>query len=164
MNKIIKIIIPLIVIFITGCTITGNNKPQNIKQDTIKEEIQDIDKDLKYDLPLGIDSVKLMKSGKLIIVPNNKALAENEQVVAENVNKVYLFTFGNGGYRTIIFIKNDKTVSSINASSLIENKKIVIDNNLGNLTDVESIKQDDDFLIYAVLSNKEEKMLDGYIK
>ena len=173
MKKSIKIIIPLlIVILLTGCNIANNTpnkpkKPVTQKTDTVKKEIKDIDKDLKYNLPLGLDSVKLMKSGKVIVTINNNAIGTGEQTVATDVKDIYMFTFGNGGYRSILFIKNDGTVSSISASGLIENKKIEILDKLGGYTNVVSIEQDNDqesMLINAVLKNGEKYMLDGYIK
>ena len=66
-----------------------------------------------------------------------------------------------------MFVKNDGTVSIVNSTSLIQDKKIEIIDNLGNYKDIVSIKQETDqegILIYAVDKNNEEYMLDEYIK
>ena len=68
MKKIINVLVIGFVIFtITGCL---NTKTE---ANTIKTEIKDIDKNLEqYVVPLGIDSVKLMKNGKVILTVTDK--------------------------------------------------------------------------------------------
>lgn len=147
----------LMTLLIVGCT----------KDNSIVKEFKNLDKNLKYEEPLGIDSIKLMKNGKVTITPNDKNIAEGKITVISDVKDMYIFTYGNGGYRTILFIKNDGSISAINTTSLIENKKIEILNNLGNYTNIVSIKQEKDqegMLINAIDKSGKEYMLDGYIK
>ena len=168
MKKLLKITIITIAIFlIIGCNNTNNGGETPKPEDTIIKEIKDVDTNLGYNLPLGIDSVKLMSSGKAILVTNDENTSNEELTVSLNVKDIYVFPFGNGGYRSIIFLKNDGTVSAVNASSLIENKKIEVMNNLGeytNIAKIEQKKESDGFLIIAVTDTGEKLILDEYIK
>lgn len=171
MNKLLKTTILLIaIILLIGCA-NINKAPETNKKnkdtDTIIKEINNIDKDLKYELPLGIDSVKLMSSGKVVLVTSNNNIPNEELTVSLNVKDIYILPFGNGGYRSIIFLKNDGTVSIVNAEALIEDKKIEVIDNIGGYTNVVSIEQEKDFdgsLINVVLESGEKFLLDGYIK
>lgn len=167
MKKLLTIITLLLISsLLVGC-INNSTKKANNNVDTIKKEIKNIDENLKYELPLGIDSIKLMKSGKVILVTSNDTISKEETTISLNVKDIYIFTFGNGGYRSVLLLKNDGTVSALNSSTLIENKQIEIIDNLGNLTNVTYIKQEKDMesrLIYAVLENGKEEMLDEYLK
>ena len=171
MKKLSKIILITITIFLViGCHNTNkptkrNENPQ--PEDTVIKEIKDIDTNLGYNLPLGVDSVKLMSSGKVILVTTNENLPAEELTVGINVKDIYILPFGNGGYRSIIFLKNDGTVSAVNASALIENKKIEIMDNLGeytNIVDINGQKEPDGFLITAITDTGEKLILDEYIK
>ena len=154
--------------FLIGCT--SNNHDQNSKSkpvDEIKKEIKNIDENIKYEIPLGIDSIKLMKSGKVILVTSSDKITEEETTVSLGVKEVYIYIFGNGGYRSVIFLKNDGTVSALNSSALIENNQIEVMDNLGGFTNVSYIKQvktSDAFAVYVVLETGEEFMLDEYLK
>lgn len=169
MKKLLKItIIVISSILITGCTNSTSNNKNNKEKDLIIKEIKDIDTNLNYELPLGLDSVKLMSSGKAILVEtNNNNMPSEELTVSLNVKDIYIFPFGNGGYRSIIFLKNDGTISIVNSSALIENKRIEVLDNIGNYTNVISIKQEKDpsgTLINAVLESGEKLPIDGYLK
>lgn len=182
MKKICSISIILIVtMLLTGCVDrfdfidnhsnnSNNNNNRHVEPtpvDEIKKEINDIDTNLGYNLPLGIDTVKLMSSGKVIFVPNDRSIGMGDLTVANDVRDIYIFTFGNGGYRSILFVKNDNTVSAVNASSLIENKRIEVLDNLGGYTNVEYLEsQEDDYAssINVVLDNGEKYSLDEYLK
>ncbi len=170
MKKILKItIITITLFFIIGC---NHNNPKNpnttqTPEDTVIKEIADIDTNLNHELPLGIESVKLMSSGKVILVTKNENTPNEELTVGVNVKNIYIFPFGNGGYRSILFLKNDGTVSALNASALIENQKIEIMDNIGNynnIEEIESVKGTDASLIRAKTTSGEQVILDEYIK
>lgn len=172
MKRLSRIILITIALFlIIGCnnaTDKPTKKDANPKtEDTIVKELKDIDTNLGHNLPLGIDSVKLMSSGKAILATNNENLPTEELTVSLNVKDIYILPFGNGGYRSIIFLKNDGTVSIVNASALIENKKIEVIDNVGeytNIVRIEQQKETDGFLINAITESGEKLLLDGYIK
>ncbi len=171
MKKILKItIITITMFFIIGCNHSNSKNPNNPTQkpeDTVIKEITDIDTNLNHELPLGIDSVKLMSSGKAIVVTNNENTPNEELTVGINVKNIYMFPFGNGGYRSIMFLKNDGTVSALNASVLIENQKIEIMDNIGNynnIEDIESVQGSDASFIRAKTTSGEKIILDEYIK
>ena len=172
MKKLLRFtIITMTIFIIIGCNnSTDNGFPKNKpvkEEDTVVKEIKDIDTDLDHYLPLGIDSVKLMSSGKVILVTNDEKTSHEELTVSLNVKDVYIYPFGNGGYRSILFLKNDGTVSIVNASELIQNKKIQVIDNVGNYNNVvaiESVKDSDASLIKVVLESGEKHILDEYIK
>ena len=174
MKKIFKVILSaFIIMLIAGCSFkfdfnNYNKKPVDpVVTDSVIKEINDIDANLGYNLPLGIATVKLMSSGKVIVVPNDKNIGMGELTVTTNARDIYVLPFGNGGYRSILFVKNDNTVSAVNASSLIENKRIEVLDNLGGYTNVEYLEsQKDDYAssINVVLDNGEKYSLDEYLK
>ena len=170
MKKILKITIITIAVFlIIGCnnTTKNHNKPTPKQEDTVTKEIKNIDTNLGHNLPLGVDSVKLMSSGKVILVTSNENTPNEELTVSLDVKDIYIFTFGNGGYRSILFLKNDGTVSAVNASALIESKKIEIMDNIGNYNNIEkieSVQGPDASSIRAITTSGEKVLLDGYIK
>ena len=173
MNKLLKrTIILFTIILLAGCTTVNKtpkiNNKNNKDTDIIIKEISNIDKDLTHELPLGIDSVKLMSSGKVILVVTSNNNTPNEELtVSINVKNIYILPFGNGGYRSIIFLKNDGTVSIVNAEALIKDKKIEVLDNVGGYTNVVSIEQEKDIdgsLINVVLESGEKYLLDSYIK
>ena len=174
MKKIFKVILSaFFIMLIAGCSYkfdfnNYNKKPVDpVVTDSVIKEINDIDANLGYNLPLGIDTVKLMSSGKVIIVPNDKNIGMGELTVTTNARDIYVLPFGNGGYRSILFIKNNNTVSAVNASSLIQNKRVEIMNNLGGYTNVKSIESETDnyaSVINVVLDSGEKYLLDKYIK
>ena len=173
MKKLFKTItLSLTIILLTACTtdiknnqIINNKKAQN--EDILIKEIKDIDTNLQYELPLGIDSVKLMSSGKVILVTHDNNNTNEELTVSLNVKDIYIFPFGNGGYRSIIFLKNEGTVSIVNAEALIERKKIEVLDNIGEYTNVINIEQEKDkngSLINVILESGDKYLLDGYLK
>ena len=174
MKKILKVTLSaFIIMLVVGCSYKFDFNNYNKKKvdpgitDSVIKEINDIDANLGYNLPLGIDTVKLMSSGKVIIVPNDKNIGMGELSVANNVRDIYVLPFGNGGYRSILFIKKSGTISIVNASSLIQNKRIEVIDNLGGYTNVNSIESKTNeyaSVINVILDSGEKYPLDEYIK
>ena len=167
MKKLFKIFtLILISALMIGCMSAEKQKSKN--NDSIKKQIKAVDENLNYELPLGIKKIKLMESGKVILVVTGKDNKTSEELtVSLNVKDIYIYPFGNGGYRSILFLKENGTVSAINTSELIEHKKIEVMDNLGNLTDITDISKENDqesSLIYAINSAKQKFILDEYIK
>lgn len=135
----------------------------------IKTKIDDIDDDESWFVPLGIDEILLYEDGDLTMELDDAledALGEYV-FVAEDVREVYLLPFGNGGYRTIVFIKEDGTVSAVNMTKLLTGQELEVMDRLGGYQDVVSIegRQDPDaMLVEAVMENGDRYLLDPYLK
>ena len=139
--------------------------------------INEIDTEDMNDLPLQIESITLFEDGSLRIVPLDdlmKNAETNNEVVdgaiypfedSGKVKDVYLVRFGNGGYRTIICLMDDGSLSAMSAKELIEDHITVIwDNLTGRDTYVsveERLSEDEDaFGVVGITEDGEEVDLD----
>lgn len=156
----VVITIPLLA---TGCTIKETEEEVSV----IKTVSVD-DGDYEPAFPLGISKVDLMSDGT-VIIHNYAAVAEKlgeTYVVFDDCRDVFCYNYGNGGYRVILAIRNDDTISAISGKSLIEHRNLRLENNIGNFTDVETIEQHLDVSAFGILvkfKNGSEKFLDEYL-
>jgi predicted small lipoprotein YifL len=93
-------------------------------------------------LPLQIESITLFEDGTLRIVPTDDLLKNaetNNELVdgaiypfedSGKVKDVFIVRFGNGGYRTIICLMDDGSLSAMSANELINDHITVIWDNL----------------------------------
>ncbi len=93
-------------------------------------------------LPLQIESITLFEDGTLRIVPTDDLLknAETNNELEDDaiypfadsgkVKDVFLVRFGNGGYRTIICLMKDGSLSALSANELINDHITVVWDNL----------------------------------
>ena len=132
--------------------------------------IEEIDTEDMMDVPLQIESITLFEDGTLRIVPVEDLLKNaesNDEVVdgaiypfedSGKVKDVYLVRFGNGGYRTIICLMDDGSLSALSANELIKDHITVVwDNLTGRDTYVsveERVAEDED--AYGVVGITEE--------
>lgn len=141
----------------------------------VVDSLDEIDTEDMMDVPLQIESITLFEDGKLRIVPTDDLLknAETNNEVTDGaaypfddsgkVEKFYLVRYGNGGYRTIICLMDDGTLSALSAKELIEDHIfIVMDNVTGRDTyvDVKQMEYDDAFGVVGVTEDGEEIELD----
>ena len=108
----------------------------------VVKSIDEIDTEDMNDLPLQIESITLFEDGTLRIVPTEDLLKNaetNKELVdgaiypfedSGKVKDVFLVRFGNGGYRTIICLMDDGSLSAMSAKELIEDHITVIWDNL----------------------------------
>ena len=108
----------------------------------VLKSIDEIDTEDMNDLPLQIESITLFEDGTLRIVPTEDLLKNaetNKELVdgaiypfedSGKVKDVFLVRFGNGGYRTIICLMDDGSLSAMSAKELIEDHITVIWDNL----------------------------------
>jgi len=104
--------------------------------------INEIDTEDMNDLPLQIESITLLEDGTLRIIPVDDLLKNaetNNELVdgaiypfadSGKVKDVYLVRFGNGGFRTIICLMEDGSLSAMSANELINDHITVIWDNL----------------------------------
>ena len=139
--------------------------------------IDEIDTEDMKDLPLQIESITLLEDGTLRIIPVDDLLKNaetNNELVdgaiypfadSGKVKDVYLVRFGNGGYRTIICLMDDGSLSAMSANELINDHITVIwDNLTGRDTYVsveERLSEDGDaFGVVGITEDGEEIDLD----
>lgn len=139
--------------------------------------IDGIDTEDMNDLPLQIESITLLEDGTLRIIPVDDLLKNaetNNELVdgaiypfadSGKVKDVYLVRFGNGGYRTIICLMEDGSLSAMSANELINDHITVIwDNLTGRDTYVsveERLSEDGDaFGVVGITEDGEEIDLD----
>ena len=75
--------------------------------------------------------------------------------------------FGNGGFYSILMLKEDGTVSAVNTAKLRDENVIEVMDNLGGYQDVVTVEGEttvDAMLINAVMSNGDKYPLDPYLK
>ena len=137
--------------------------------------LEEIDTEDMMDLPLQIKSITLYDDGTLKIIPGDDLLKNsevNDEVVdgavypfadSGKVKDFYLVRFGNGGYRTLICLMDDGTLSALSANELIEDHIfIVMDRLTGRDTyvDIKEVKYDDAFGVVGITDDDEEIDLD----
>lgn len=128
-------------------------------------------KELTSDLGFGMDvqSVGLTPEGE-VIMRTQKDLADElgwQFTLESGVKDLYVEEFGNGGFYTILMIKEDGTVSAVNTAKLRDEKTIEIMDEIGGYQDVASIEgthTEDGSLVYAVMESGDKYMLDPYLK
>ena len=143
----------------------------------VVKSIDEIDTEDMNDLPLQIESITLFEDGTLRIVPTEDLLKNaetNKELVdgaiypfedSGKVKDVFLVRFGNGGYRTIICLMDDGSLSAMSAKELIDDHITVIwDNLTGRDTYVsveERLSEDGDaFGVVGITEEGEEIDLD----
>lgn len=144
------------------------------KAEVIKT-LEEIDTEDMMDLPLQIKSITLYDDGTLKIVPAEDLLKNaetNNEVVdgavypfadSGKVKDFYLVRFGNGGYRTLICLMDDGTLSALSATELIEDHIfIVMDRLTGreSYVNIKEVKYDDAFGVVGITEDDEEIELD----
>ena len=137
--------------------------------------LEEIDTEDMMDIPLQIKSITLYDDGTLKIVPVEDLLKNaetNNEVVdgavypftdSGKVKDFYLVRFGNGGFRTLICLMDDGTLSALSANELIEDHIfIVMDRLTGreNYVKVKEVTYDDAFGAVGITEDDEEIDLD----
>lgn len=142
-------------VMFAGCG--AKNKEEPAAEETVEEQeeeeakepaveavktIDGIDTEDMNDLPLQIESITLLEDGTLRIIPVDDLLKNaetNNELVdgaiypfadSGKIKDVYLVRFGNGGYRTIICLMDDGSLSAMSANELINDHITVIWDNL----------------------------------
>jgi hypothetical protein len=137
--------------------------------------IDGIDDDLGPLLPLQIQSVTLYEDGTVALVPTEdlkrneiKDDAEDTEAIypfadSGKVKQIYLVEYGNGGFRTIMALLDDGTLSAINGKALVEDHIVaVMDGVAGrdNFTDVEQRSDESGHYIIGHTEDGQEVELD----
>ena len=121
-------------------------------------------------LPLQIESITLFEDGTLRIVPTDDLLKNaetNNELVDDaiypfadsgKVKDVFLVRFGNGGFRTIICLMDDGSLSALSANELINDHITVVWDNLTGRDTYVSVEErlSEDGEAYGVVGITEE--------
>ena len=138
----------------------------------VVKTIEGIDEDLGPRLPLQISSITLYEDGSVAIVPtddlkNNEIKDDAEAVYpfeeSGKVADVAVADYGNGGYRTIVALMKDGTISVVNGRALVEDHIFaVIDNvaNRDNFVEIQNAEQEDGHYIIGITEDGSEVVLD----
>ena len=136
----------------------------------VVKAIDEIDTEGMEDIPLQIESITLFEDGTLRIVPLDDLLKNaetNNEVVdgaiypfadSGKVKDVFLVRFGDEGYRTIICLMDDGSLSAMSAKELINDHITVIWDNLTGRDTYVSVeeRQSDDEKSYSVVGITED--------
>lgn len=139
--------------------------------------IEEIDTEDMVEVPLQIESITLFEDGSLRIVPTEDLLKNaetNNEVVdgaiypfadSGKVKDVYLVRWGNGGYRTIICLMKDGSLSALSANELIKDHITVVWDNLTGRDTYVSVEErpseeDDGYGVVGITEDGEEIDLD----
>ena len=178
------VLVMAMMVCVTACGGSSNEEPADTEEtettetaeDTPEEEltvvktIEDIDEDIGMREPLQIESITLFEDGTLRIVPLEDLLKNaetNNEVVdgaiypfadSGKVKDVFLVRYGDEGYRTIICLMDDGSLSAMSAKELIDDHITVIWDNLTGRDTYVSVeeRQSDDEESYSVVGITED--------
>ena len=138
--------------------------------------LDNIDEEDMFDLPLQIESITLYSDGSVGIVPTGDLLTNAEAAGSlvdgaiypfkdsGKAKEIYVFWVGNAGYRTVVCLMEDGTVSALQPAELVENHKAVAIDKLEGRNDFAAVLQDQDESAMGVLGvtvDGDEILLDG---
>ena len=138
----------------------------------IVKTIEGVDEDLGPHLPLQIDSIILYDDGSVAVIPledlkKNEIKDDAEAVYpfeeSGEVSDIYVMDYGNAGYRTIVALLKDGTISAVNGRALVEDHIFAVMDNVGNregFTDVKNVQEEDAFGIIGISEDGSEVILD----
>ena len=135
--------------------------------DPVIYQLTDIDSN-EWWTPTGLDAILLTASGRLTLLTNGelKKNVGGEVTLAMDAVAADLFNYGNGGYRIVLFVRKDGTLSAVSASDMIDKHQITIIDNVGGLKYVAEIyetQEMDAFGIIARTQDGTETLIDPFL-
>lgn len=172
----------MLMVMTAACGKSTDTAEEQTPEDISREEaaeivktISDIDVEDGTDIPLQIESITLLGDGTVRIVPTDDLLenAETNNEVTDGaiypfadsgkVRDIYLVRYGSEGYRTIICLMDDGSLSALSAKELIEDHITVVWDNLtgrDSYTSIEEVQNEDSFSVIGITKDDEEIELD----
>ena len=150
----------------------GQEEEQPAETRAVVKTIEGVDEDLGSRLPLMIDSITLYDDGTVAVIPldelrKNEIKGDEEAVYpfeeSGEVSDIYVVDYGNGGYRTIIALMKDGTVSAVNGRALVEDHIFAVLDTVGgrdDFTSIETETEEDGTTITAITEDGESVVLD----
>ncbi|MDD5822907.1 MAG: hypothetical protein PUD55_00515 [Firmicutes bacterium] len=164
-RKLLLVLITCMALLVL-CGCMSTNAP-DVDPDQVKISVTGIDDD-DFFAPMGLDSIDIMEDGQAILHATGKLLdrvGEN-YVAAMGVSEVYVLPYGNGGYRCVVFLMQDGTVSALSPTKMIEKNAAQLKTNLGkleNIVKVEPYSDEDGNCILVYDKDGKEILLDEYL-
>lgn len=150
----------------------GEDAAASEQGEAVRTLTPDAEEEIGQNLPMQIDSITLYEDGSVAVVPvddlkKNEIKDDADAVYpfeeSGDVKDIYVVTYGNGGYRTIIALMKDGSISAVNGRALIEDHIFaVMDDvaNRDNFVSVENVTEEDGSSIIATTEDGEEVILD----
>ena len=135
--------------------------------DPVIFQLTDIDSNDWY-TKTGLDAILLTASGRLTLLTNGelKKNVGGEVTLAMDAVAADLFNYGNGGYRIVLFVRSDGTLSAVSATDMIDKHQITIIDNVGGLKYVAEVYETqtmDAFGIIARTQDGTETLIDPFL-
>ena len=135
--------------------------------DPVIFQLTDIDSNDWY-TKTGLDAILLTASGRLTLLTNGelKKNVGGEVTLAMDAVAADLFNYGNGGYRIVLFVRSDGTLSAVSATDMIDKHQITIIDNVGGLKYVAEVYETqsmDAFGIVARTQDGTETLIDPFL-
>lgn len=148
-------------------TTQATTAEQSTEDEIIVYQLTGIDSDDWY-VPMGVDTMTLTSSGRLTIATNGalKNKVGEEVELANDVLAADLFNFGNGGYRVILFVRRDGTLSAVNPNDLIMKQTVNVMDHIGGLENVVDVSEETDeyaTVIVATTQDGSKTIIDSYL-
>lgn len=175
--RIIAVIVTLLMMLsMTAC---GNKEAEEeVEEDEViiqeveqgpevVKSIDGIDTEDDKNVPMQIESITLFEDGTVLVVPTDD-LKKNEMKDDEDapgiypfadsgkVKDVFVVNYGNGGYRTIIALLEDGTISAVNGNALIQDHIIAVMNTVAGRENFVSIENIMDESAYGIIGHTED--------
>ena len=133
----------------------------------------DAEETLGHNLPMQISAIYLFKDGSVSITLTDDLLknelgdSKSKELMPFSesgvVEEIGVYNIGNGGFRTVVALMDDGTISAINTRALMEDHIIAVMDNIGgrdNFTSIEQQEGEDGFSIIGKTKEGEDVILD----
>lgn len=185
MKKRFALVLALLLVIAMAVSMTScsNKQEEPEEEGAMTQEVEEgpvviktidgVDDD-ESDIPLQISSITLLQDGSVLVVPVDD-LRKNEMKDDEDAEGVYPFAdsgkvkdiyvmyYGNGGFRTLIALLEDGTISAVNGKALIEDHIFAVMNTVSgrdNFISVENVADESAWSIIGHTDDGEDIVLD----
>lgn len=177
-EKLVKVLALFMVLVMMLCMVSCGNKEEEeeaIEDAVMTQEVEEgpevvktIDGiDEEKGKPLQIESITLYEDGTVLVVPTDD-LRKNEMKDDEDGEGIYPFadsgkvadvcvaSYGDEGYRTIIALLEDGTISAVNGNALIKDHIIAVMNTVAGRDNFVSVENVTDDVTYSIIGHTED--------
>ena len=180
MKKKFASILALIMVLVMALSMTscGNKEEEEeieALDEAVTEEVEQgpeavktIDEiDTEGEVPMQIESITLYEDGTVLLVPTDD-LRKNEMKGDEDgegiypfadsgkVKDIYVLYYGNAGFRTVLALLEDGTLSAVNGKALIEDHIIAVMNTVAGRDDFVSVENTVDESAYGIIGHTKD--------
>ncbi|NLA70617.1 MAG: hypothetical protein GX852_06275 [Clostridiales bacterium] len=166
LNKVSLLILSAVLIIgLTGCAKTNKD---NVDKNDVIQTIDNIDENIGANKAINIDQIRVLSSGEVVLSTTGdlKTLVGDNYIAAMGVQEAYVIAFGKEGYRAVIFLLKDGTVSALKPKVLADKHDARLETRLGHYENITSIRTEGEgpnIMIYAVDSDGVDHKLNKYL-